>query len=116
MVTEEPDQQPDPTSVKASLSRLADADETAVIERAAAATESLEAAAEFVESTELAELAAAVETVDDPTLRARGERALAAFRRFRAAAEGRLEADDQFHRGRGIDLRCDDEGSSRWHG
>ena len=115
MVAEEPDQQPGPTSVKASLRRLADADETAVIERADAATKSLEAAAEFVETTGLAELAAAVETVEDPALEERGERALSAFRRFGAAAEGRLDADDpdQFHRGRGIDLRGDDEGPSR---
>ena len=116
MVAEDPDRQPDPTSVKASLSRLADADETAIIKRADAATESLEAAAEFVETTGLAELAAAVETVETTALEERGERALSAFRRFRAAAEGRLDADDQFHRGRGIDLRGDDEGSSRWHG
>ena len=113
MVTEEPDRQLDPTSVKASLRRLADADETVVIERADTATESLEAAAEFVETTGLAELAAAVETVEDPALSARGERALSAFRRFRAAAEGRLDADDQFRRGRGIDLRGDDEGPFR---
>ena len=116
MVAEEPDRQPDPMSVKASLRRLADADETAIIERADAAAGSLEAAAEFVETTGLAELAAAVETVEDPALSARGERALSTFRRFRAAAEGRLDADDQFRRGRGIDLRGDDEGSSRWYG
>ena len=115
MVAEDPDRQPDPTSVKASLRRLADADETAIIKRADAATESLEAAAEFVETTGLAELAAAVETVENPALEERGERALSAFRRFRAAAEGRLDADgpDQFHRGRGIDLRGDDEGPFR---
>ena len=113
MVAEEPDRQPDPTSVKASLRRLADADETAIIERADAATESLEAAAEFAESTGTDELAAAVETVENPALEERGERALSAFRRFKAAAEGRLDADDQFRCGRGIDLRGDDEGPSR---
>lgn len=103
----------DPDSVKASLRRLAGVDERSVIERADAATRDLEAAAEFVESTGLAELAAAVETVDDPALADRGERALAAFRRYRAAAAGRLDADDQFHPGRGTDLRRDDEPSSR---
>lgn len=103
----------DPDGVKASLRRLADADERAVIERAEAATRDLEAAAEFVETTGLDELAAAVETVDDEDLSARGERALTAYRRFREAAAGRLDPEDHFRFGRGTDLTREDEPASR---
>ncbi|WP_254838177.1 hypothetical protein [Natronomonas marina] len=104
---------PDPEGVKGSLRRLAGADERTVIERADAAREDLDAAAQFVETTGLAELEAAIETVEDPELAERGQRALASFRRFRAAAAGRLDPDEQFHPGRGTDLRRDDEASSR---
>ena len=112
MIQESPDD-PHPERVKASLRRLAGADERSVIARADAATGDLEAAAEFVESMGVAELAAAVETVEDPALAERGRRALSSFRRFRAAAAGRLDAEEYFHPGRGTDLRRDDEPSSR---
>ena len=110
MIQESPDD-PHPERVKASLRRLAGADERTVIERADAATRDLEAAAEFVASVGLEELAAAIEAVDDPALAERGRRALAAFRRARAAAAGDLDpsADDHFRPGRGTDLRGDDE-------
>ena len=111
-VVPDPSDDPDPERVKTSLRRLAGADERAVIDRAEAAVDDLETAAEFVDSMGVAELAAAVETVDDPALADRGERALSSFRRFRAAAAGRLD-DDHFHPGRGTDLRRDDEPSSR---
>lgn len=104
---------PDPESVKGSLRRLAGGDDRTVIERADAARDDLEAAAQFVETTGLAELEAAIEAVEDPALAERGQRALASFRRFRAAAAGRLDPDEQFHPGRGTDLRRDDEPSSR---
>lgn len=90
--------------VKASLRRLAGDDE-AVIERAAASTDRVADAAVFVDRVGLDRLAAAVEATDDPELEARGRRALAAFRRFRAAASG----EDHFRRGRGTDLRPDAE-------
>jgi hypothetical protein len=77
-----------PDRVKAALGRLAGADSRVVVERADAATEDVEAAAEFVESVGLTELQLAVQRADSPEVRERGERALAAFRRFQAAATG----------------------------
>ena len=105
----DPPAPPDPDGVKASLRLLADGDDRVVIERADAATRDLDAAAEFVETTGLDELAAAVESVDDPDLAERGDRALSAFRRFRAAAAGRLDPADHFRPGRGTDLTGADE-------
>jgi len=112
-VTPERPNDPDPDGVKASLRRLADADERTVIERAEAATRDLEAAAEFVRQIGVDELEAAVATVEDPDLAARGERALDRFRRFRRAAAGELDPEDHFRFGRGTDIRRDDEPSTR---
>lgn len=112
-MTPERPEQPDPDGVRASLRRLADADERTVIKRAEAATRDLEAAAEFVRTMGVDELAAAVETVEDPDLAARGERALERFRRFRRAAAGDLDPDDHFRFGHGTDIRRGDEPSDR---
>lgn len=112
-MTSERPEQPDPDGVKASLRRLADADERTVIERAEAATRDLEAAAEFVRTMGVGELEAAIETVDDPDLVTRGERALERFRRFRRAAAGELDPEDHFRFGRGTDIRRGDEPSAR---
>lgn len=99
---------------KAALRLLAGGDPESVVDRAAAAVDDLEAAAEFVEDVGVDGLERAVETADDPAVRARGERALAAFRRFRAAAAGDLDAAGSvegdgaaghFHPGPGTDLR-----------
>jgi hypothetical protein len=108
----EPSTAPDaaPDRVKSSLRRLAGPTDAAVIEQADAAVDDLDTAAGFVEAVGLDRLAAAVEATDDPDRRERGERALAAFRRFRAAASGEAV---HFHRGRGTDLRCDAEETSR---
>lgn len=95
-----------------------------VVDRAAAAVEDLDAAVAFVEEVGVEELARAAETADDPAVRARGRRALVAFRRFRAAAAGDLGPDElvdgavsvgepadgdgaagHFHPGPGTDLR-----------
>lgn len=108
----------DTDRLKAALGRLAGPDTVTVIERADAAVDDLDVAVEFVESVGVSELEAAVETVDDATLRRRGESALAAFRRFGQAAAGDLTPEqarrpDHFRPGRGTDLRGDDEGSSR---
>jgi outer membrane murein-binding lipoprotein Lpp len=89
---------------KAALRRLAGADPEAVVDRAAAAVEDLDAAVAFVEDVGVDELARAVESTDDPAVRRRGRRALSAFRRFRAAAEGDA-ARGHFHPGPGTDLR-----------
>lgn len=94
---------------KAALRHLAGADARAVVDRAAAAVDDLDAAVAFVEDVGLDELERAVEAADDPAVRARGERALAAFRRFRAAAAGDLAAG-HFHPGHDTDLRGGDEG------
>jgi len=66
------------------------ADYRAVIERAVRATDDIEAAAEFVASGGLEELEAAVETAEHEVsgLAAEGRGALAAFERFRVAADG----------------------------
>jgi hypothetical protein len=100
----------DTDRVKASLRRLADTDDATVIARADAAVDDLEKAAAFVDSVGLDRLEAATEATDDPTRRERGERALEAFRRFRAAASG---DGVHFHPGRGTDLRRDAEESTR---
>lgn len=96
MSSERPENGTDPPArpdrVKAALGRLAGAESRVVVERADAATEDVEAAAEFVETVGLTELELAVQRADSQQVRERGERALAAFRRFRAAATGDLEA------------------------
>ena len=62
----------------------------AVIERAVAATEDLDAAAEFVDTVGMDRLEAAVKTAEHEVsgLAGDGREALATFERFRAAAEG----------------------------
>lgn len=69
-------------------------DYRAVIERAADATEDIEAAAGFVESVGLDRLEWAVERAEHEVsgLAADGREALATFERFRAAAAGPVEA------------------------
>ena len=69
------------------------ADYHAVIERAVAATEDIEAAAAFVESVGLAGLEAAVRRADREVsgLAADGREALATFERYRVAAAGPVE-------------------------
>jgi hypothetical protein len=85
-----------------------------VVDSAAAAVADVDGAAAFVETVGLDRLRRAVESVPDRETRRRGQRALAAFERFRrvAAAERgetrykhRLTDGEQFHRGRGTDLR-----------
>lgn len=93
---------------KAALRQLAGDDPEAVVDRAVAAVDDLDAAAAFVEDVGVDELARAVESTDDPAVRHRGERALSAFRRFRAAAAGDT-AGSHFHPGRDTDLRGGDE-------
>ncbi|QLD86650.1 hypothetical protein HWV23_13245 [Natronomonas halophila] len=100
----------DTDRVKASLRRLTDTDDATVIARADAAIDDLDKAAAFVESVGLDRLEAAVEATEAPTRRETGERALEAFRRFRAAASG---DGVHFHRGRGTDLRGGTEESTR---
>ncbi|MEF8808741.1 hypothetical protein [Natronomonas sp.] len=100
----------DERTVRTALARLAGPDDATVIEQADAAVDDLDAAAEFVQSVGLDRLAAAIEATDDPTRRERGERALEAFRRFRAAAS---REGVHFHRGRGTDLRGDGQGTDR---
>lgn len=95
---------------KAALRQLAAPDTEAVVDRAVAAVDDLDAAVAFVEKIGVDELARAVEATEDPAVRARGERALSAFRRFRAAAVGDSPAD-HFHRGHDTDLRDAVEGS-----
>ena len=101
---------PDVERLKAALGHLAGTDCRTVIERAEAAVDDLEAAAGFAERVGLGELERAIETAEDPELRARGERALSAFRRFRTAAVGDSPAD-HFRRGHDTDLRDAVEGS-----
>jgi hypothetical protein len=100
----------DEPAVRTALSRLAHPDDATVIARADAAVDDLEKAAAFVDSGGLDRLEAAIRATDDPTRREHGERALEAFRRFRAAASGE---GVHFHRGRGTDLRGDAEESTR---
>ncbi|MFQ3285360.1 MAG: hypothetical protein ACI944_002093 [Natronomonas sp.] len=125
------DDTPEAARVKASLRRLAQDDEAAIIEQAAEATDNVECAARFVETIGTDQLAAAVEATDDPALKHRGRRALEAFRLFRRAATGDYRPDsgdresnpdrtfangrrdDHFHRGHGTDLSRDGEPFSR---
>lgn len=101
---------PDVERLKAALGHLAGSDGRTVIERAAAAVDDLDAAAAFVEQVGLEELERAIEAAEDSELRARGERALSAFRRFRTVAVSDSPAD-HFHRGHDTDLRDAVEGS-----
>ncbi|MDS0257930.1 hypothetical protein NDI56_00745 [Haloarcula sp. S1CR25-12] len=89
------DSVPDRTDAPESMPRNADragehATYRTVIQRAVAATDDLDAAAEFVESVGLERLEAAVETAEHEVsgLADDGREALAAFERFRVAAEG----------------------------
>lgn len=112
MSTDPTDTPSDGDGVRSALRRLTESDERAVIERADATTDDLDAAAEFVEVVGLTELERAIERADAPIRVARGKRALRAFRRFRRAAAGDLDAD-HFHLGRGTDLRRDGEPPSQ---
>ena len=98
--------------VRSSLRRLTGSDCETIVERAVAATEGVEAAAEFVEATGLGELEAAIEATDDPEVESSGLRALDRFREFRRAAAGEISTD-HFHPAHGTDLRSDDEPSKR---
>jgi hypothetical protein len=85
-----------------------------VIDRASDAVTDLEDAADFVESTGLDELAAAVKEAEDDgdyAAARRGRRALETVRAFRRAAAGEtgsepgdVDARDHFHSGRGTTL------------
>lgn len=105
---------PEPARTKASLRRLAGPKPEAIVDRAADATGDIEAASDFVGSSGLDRLAAAVAATDDPAIEARGERTLEAFRQFGRAAAGEEPrsgaADDHFHRGHGTDLSGAGEG------
>lgn len=101
-----------PATVKDSLRRLAGCNDEAVIEEAVAAVDDLQAAVAFVETVGLAELARAVESVDEASTRERGERALETFRRFRRAAVGD-DRPDHIQRGYRTNLSRGDQGSSR---
>ena len=110
MATDGADDATDPVSdpatddAKTHLRRLAGIDGAAVVEHADAATEDLDAAVEFVEAVGLRRLARTVDAADDSEVARRGERALAKFRRFRAAAAGEAPAE-HFRPGHDIDLR-----------
>lgn len=102
----------DAEAARAFLRRLAGADEGAVIDRANAAVDDVDAAVAFVEDVGLDDLERAVQAADDPTRRARGERALGEFRRFRRAAAGEAPPE-HFHPGHDTDLRDPVEGSKQ---
>lgn|GEM_PF-997320 len=84
---------PETTGQVAPEQRGATTDYRAVIERAVAATEDVEAAAAFVDSVGLDRLEAAVSAAEREVsgLAADGRAALATFERFRAAAAGATE-------------------------
>lgn len=103
------DADPDADPARDALAALAEPD---VIERAEAALEDVEAAADFVANVGLDRLGAAVAAAEGRR-RARGASALAAYLRFRAAAADVDAGPDYFHRARGTHLRRDDEGSRR---
>lgn len=111
--TNDPSADAETESVKASLRRLAGTDAAALVEQAETAVADLDAAVEFVETVGLADLERAVETVDDPVLRRRGEDALETFRRYRRAAFGDGIDPDHFHREYRTDLSRGDQGLSR---
>ncbi|WP_323191902.1 hypothetical protein [Halostella sp. PRR32] len=92
------------------------ADHRDVIDIAAAAVEDIDRAAAFDETVGLTRLRRAVERVPDRETKRRGQRALATYQRFRrvatdergpAEARHRTADGDQFHCGRGTDLRRD---------
>lgn len=96
--------------VKSALARVAGTDDEAVVERAVAAVEDIDAVVAFVERDGLAQLERSIRAATDPDVRARGERALAAFRRFAAAAEDADDSpSDHFRRGRDTDIRAGTE-------
>jgi hypothetical protein len=107
---------PETARVKSSLARLAESDDAAIIDRAAAAIEDVDGAAEFVETVGLDRLEMAVDAVDDAELESRGRTAIEAFHRFRRAATGSdgstARGADQFHRGRGTTISDDTESPS----
>lgn len=85
-----------------------------VVDSAASAVSDVEEAAAYVETVGLDRLRRAVERVPDRRTRRRGQRALASFERFRRAAtdgggvtqeKQRVTDGEQFHRGRGTDIR-----------
>lgn len=87
-----------------------------VVDSAAAAVADVEEAAAYVETVGLDRLRRAVDRVPDRRTQRRGQRALASFERFRRAAtdggrttqeKQRVTDGEQFHRGRGTDLRGD---------
>jgi hypothetical protein len=90
--------------VKATLARIAGPSPETVVQRAAAAVDDLDAAVAFVEDGGLADLQQAIESTAEPDVRRRGERALSAFRQFRAAARGESPTE-HFRRGRDTDIR-----------
>lgn len=81
------------------------------IERAATAIDDIDAAASFVETVGTPRLRQALESSDEEVDRAflrDGQRALAAFERFRRAAS---RNDGNFHPGHGIPLREEGQAS-----
>jgi hypothetical protein len=87
-----------------------------VVDSAASVVTDVEEAAAYVETVGLDRLRRAVERVPDRRTRRRGQRALASFERFRCAAtdrdgvtqeKQRVTDGEQFHRGRGTDIRGD---------
>ncbi|WP_193569343.1 MULTISPECIES: hypothetical protein [Halostella] len=100
----------DVPTAKRALAALAHGDSARhreVIDRADAAVDDVERAAAFADEVGLDRLRRAADEARDPETRRRGRRALAAFERYRRVAGG-----DQFHRGRGTDLRRDRERGS----
>lgn len=104
---------PKRSRVKASLNRLAGNGERDVIERAAVATEDIDAAAAFVEAIGVDQLELAIKTTDDVELESKGQRALAEFEDFRRVARDGSEFGDHFHPGHGTDLRGEGVGRFR---
>ena len=91
--------------VKTSLNRLAGDGERDVIERASAAIERIDLAADFVETFGIGDLELAVEATEDDELASNGKRALEAFYRFRSAAADRPDSVEHFHFGHATNLR-----------
>lgn len=91
----------EPEGTADSLSRTATAGYRTVIREAVAATDDLDAAAEFVETVGIDELERAVERAETEVsgLAADGRDALAAFEAFREAV-----GEDHFHSGRDTSL------------
>lgn len=108
----------DSAAVKCALARLATEASTdrAVIESAAAGVADIESAAAFVDDVGIAHLAMAIERqrrAGETKYVAQGERALAAFRRYRTAAARVSSTTDHFHPGRTTDLGTAEEEMSK---